>query len=78
MELERRKAILRGYINQLENSVEQLSFDMKVCQKVRDERGYQAAKQQALEIDKKILAAKEIMDELNKELDEQDKKEPAN
>ena len=64
MEKERQIAIANNVLTGIENSLEALAFEGKVCAKVGDEAGLERIKKQAMELQKKVDAAHEIIKEL--------------
>jgi len=64
MEKERQEQILKSMIEQFEVSSQAASFEMRICDKIKDIKGYEATKTRALDIESRIAAAKEILNEL--------------
>ena len=64
MEKERQLAILKNIAQSLEDNLEAALLNARICGKVADERGLEAAKKQAAEFEKKLEKAREIEAEL--------------
>jgi hypothetical protein len=63
MNKERSIAIAKLAIQQLEDAAESASIDMRICRKVKDEKGYEQAKTRAIDLEQRIKAAEEIVKE---------------
>ncbi len=64
MEIEREIQITMSVVAQFENSAKALAIEMRVCDKVKDEKGYAAIKPRAVEMENKADAARELLSEL--------------
>lgn len=67
MLIERRVAIARQIIAQLEDTAEAIAFEAKIAKRVEDEKGLEAAKSKLSEIQKKVEAAQAIVAEIEAE-----------
>ena len=67
MELRTRIEILKDIIRQLDNTVEAQTFNVRICDKCADEKGKEAAKKVAAEVQGKLDAANQILKELETE-----------
>ena len=73
MDNERRLAILKSIKQQLEDTLEAKTFECRLCVKVQDVRGEEAAKKVMTDLDAKLKAAEEIEKELTKKEPEKPK-----
>lgn len=64
---ERRLLIVKGMTQQYEDSLESLTFELRICTKAKDERGADAAKKRAIEMETKLAELKEIEKEIEQE-----------
>jgi hypothetical protein len=67
MEKIRQEQVLKAIISQLEDSSQAATFEMRICDKIKDVKGYEAAKTRALDLESRISAANDILKELTAE-----------
>jgi len=67
MNIARRIAISRQLIAQIEDQAEAVSFEARICVKVKDEKGLEATKKNLLQLENRLAAAAEIVAEIEKE-----------
>jgi len=63
MELDRKVVLCKNIIQALEDGYEGACMELKICVKVNDEKNAEILKKSALELDKKIEAARSMLAE---------------
>jgi hypothetical protein len=63
MDAVRQEAIRKQIIQSIEDQVEALSFEAKICNKIHDEKGLENVKARLVELEKKLEAATSLIKE---------------
>ena len=63
MNAETRNAIRQQIVQGIENTIESLSFEAKICAKIHDEKGLETVKSKLIDIEKRLEAANLLIKE---------------